>query len=365
MKTLLFFIALITMPLLDCKKGISESIPPKVQVVKNILGQKISIDSLDTFLELRMKELKVPGLSLAIINDGKLVYHAVKGFADVEQKQKVTDKTIFEAASLSKPLFAHFVMTFVEDGTLDLDKPLYQYLANPAIEQDERYKKITARMVLSHSTGFPNWRTDNADNQLSISFEPGTKFGYSGEAYEYLAEILAHLLNTNKKGLEVIYQQRIAVPLNLKITKYIQDENNFNNKALPYRNGEKIIGEKTGHEFNAAYSMHTEAKDFSKWMIALLNKKGLKPETYQELFSDQNELPLDAPQRQQGITNWTLGFAKAMLPFGTLYGHGGNNIGYTSLFGIERTKKWGFVIFTNADQSSLPLEVLLYLNTPK
>ncbi|WP_289644215.1 serine hydrolase domain-containing protein [Maribacter aestuarii] len=128
------------------------------KTLTNLIGKKISSDSLDIFLEGQMKVLDVPGVSVAIINDGRVVYHTVKGYADSETKKKVNEKTIFEGASLSKPLFAYFVMGFVEEGKLDLDRPLYEYLPYDDIANDERYKKITARMVLSHTTGLPNWR---------------------------------------------------------------------------------------------------------------------------------------------------------------------------------------------------------------
>lgn len=335
----------------------------QTRTIQNLLGQKISTDSIDAFLGLAMEQLKVPGLSLAIINDGVVSYSTVKGYSDLAQQEKVEATTIFEGASLSKPLFAYFVMTFVETGQLDLDRPLFEYLPYEVIAYDPRYKKITARMVLSHTSGFPNWRSDGKENKLTINFEPGSSFGYSGEGYQYLAKVLAHMLHTDDKGLEAIYQKRIAQPLDLKYTKFIQDEYNRNNKALPYQDGKNIKGEGISDEFGSAYSIHSNATDFSKWIIALMNKKGLTTENYAELFKAQIQLPEGAPQREQGVSDWTLGFAKAPLPFGTLYAHGGNNPGYTSLFAFNPEKKWGFVLFTNADQSLLPLQLLMYINT--
>lgn len=116
-----------------------------------------------------MESLNMPALSIAIINDGKVVYHRVKGYANKEKKILADSNSIFEGASISKSVFGFFVMTFVEDGILDLDKPLYEYLPNPDIENDERYKKINARMVLSHRSGFPNWRYDYPDKNYSSS----------------------------------------------------------------------------------------------------------------------------------------------------------------------------------------------------
>jgi CubicO group peptidase (beta-lactamase class C family) len=139
-----------------------------------------------------MDTLNIPGLSIAVINDSKVVYHQTFGYANLEKQLPVTDKTIFEGASLSKSVFAFFVMKFVEEGKLDLDKPLYEYLPYPEIAHDDRYKQITGRMVLSHRSGYPNWRENEEDDKLKIKLEPGTNYEYSGEGYQYLAMVLKH-----------------------------------------------------------------------------------------------------------------------------------------------------------------------------
>ena len=342
-------------------KKFSQSVEHKV--IKNLLDHEISIDALDSILNRNMNQLNVPGVSFAIINDGKLIHSAVKGYADKEKKKKVSGKTIFEGASLSKPLFAYLVMMFVEEGKLNLDKPLHEYLRFEEISYDDRYKKITARMVLSHTSGFPNWRTDNKEGKMEIKFEPGSSFEYSGEGYQYLARVLMHILNTKDEGLEAIYQKRIAKPLEMEVTRFIQDAHNINHKAKPYQNGELIKGESLSKEFGAAFSIHSEAVDFSKWLIAVMEEKILSIDSYQKLFKEQIQLPENSMHRSQGITEWTLGFAKAPLPFGTVFAHGGNNLGYTSLFVINREKKWGSVMFTNANQSMLPLQVFMELNS--
>lgn len=332
--------------------------------IKSLVGKEIFPDSIASFLEKQMEILEVPGVSLALINDGEVVYHLTKGYADIENNKKVTDKSIFEGASLSKPMFAYLIMGFVEEGKLDLDKPLYKYLPYEDIANDERYKKITARMVLTHTTGFPNWRDDHEEGKLFISFEPGSAFQYSGEGYQYLAKVLAQILETDDAGLEEIYQERVASPLNLKYTKYLQDSENMKNKALGYKDGKAVAEDDDPKKFGSAFSIHSEALDFSKWLIALMNGEGLSEESYNELLKTQIVLPEGHPQKQAGITDWTLGFAKATMPFGSAFGHGGNNPGYASIFIIAPEAKWGYVMFTNANQSRLPMVFLEYLMTP-
>ena len=161
----------------------------KLIKISRLIGFKVSSKKLDEFVESKIRELNIPGISLAVINDGKVIYHKTVGFANLQGNLAVNSNTIFEGASISKPVFAYFVMTFVDDGLLELDTPLYKYLPYPDIAHDERYKKITARMVLSHRTGFPNWREDEEDKRLRLKFDPGTEYYYSGEGYQYLAKV--------------------------------------------------------------------------------------------------------------------------------------------------------------------------------
>ncbi|NRB53404.1 MAG: beta-lactamase family protein [Saprospiraceae bacterium] len=331
--------------------------------IKNALGEEVERIDLEEFLSIAMEDFEIPGLSLAIINDGQVVYHTVRGMADREEEVKVDALTIFEGASLSKPLFAHFVMTFVEEGKLDLDRPLYEYLPYEDIADDERYKQITARMVLCHTTGFPNWRTDYPAQKLFIQFEPGSSWHYSGEGYQYLALVLAKLANTDAKGLEALFQERIAVPIGLSHTRFIQDSTNLARKAKPYKEGMKLKSSFTNEAFGAAYGVHTEAQDFSKWLIAVLDEALLKKESYAVLFEDQVRFPADSENAQAGNSHWTLGFSKFNSPFGTFYTHGGNNPGFTSAFGIQRAQKWGVVYFTNANQvSDFGFELFAFLH---
>jgi len=113
-----------------------------------------------------MEEADVAGLSCAILNDSQIVYQKAFGYRNKSDGSRNDDQTLFSAASFSKTVFAYLVMLLTEEKVIDLDKPLYEYLDKPLYEYpayadlkgDDRYQKITARMALSHSTGFPNWR---------------------------------------------------------------------------------------------------------------------------------------------------------------------------------------------------------------
>ena len=135
----------------------------------------------------------VPGLSIALLRNGELVWHRGFGVRNSATKEPVTDDTVFEAASLSKPVFAYAVLKLVDSGKLDLDTPLNKYLPGTYdIGEDARLSQITTRRVLSHTTGFPNWRP-RGDTTLKMHFTPGEKFSYSGEGFVYLARVVEHL----------------------------------------------------------------------------------------------------------------------------------------------------------------------------
>ena len=138
-----------------------ENIPLKTDVNE----QKLTAD-LENEISQIMKKALIPGLSIAVIRDGDLLWENNFGVKNIATKDTVTAESIFEAASLSKPVFSYAVMKMVERGELDIDKPLVEYVSDEYIEknflgreiEDERFRKITTRMILSHQSGFPNWR---------------------------------------------------------------------------------------------------------------------------------------------------------------------------------------------------------------
>ena len=134
-----------------------------------------------------MKKSNVPGVSIALIQHGKTIWVHGFGVKEAGTSQPVTGETVFEAASLSKPVFAYGVLKLVDQGKLRLDVPLTIYLPKPYIPGDQRLAKITARIVLSHRTGFPNWRDGDS---LPLYFTPGERFSYSGEGYIYLQRVV-------------------------------------------------------------------------------------------------------------------------------------------------------------------------------
>jgi CubicO group peptidase (beta-lactamase class C family) len=158
---------------------------------KHDLPSKALIADLEKQIPKLMEEAKVPGLSIAIIQDAKLFWHRGFGVKDVTSKEPVDNDTVFEAASTSKPVFAYAVMKLFETGVMDLDTPLTKYTPERFLKGDPRLDLITARHVHSHTSGFQNFRSSK--KPLKIHFTPGKKWAYSGEGYYYLQSVVAHL----------------------------------------------------------------------------------------------------------------------------------------------------------------------------
>src|SRR5690349_1081159 len=135
-----------------------------------------------------MKETNVPAVGVGIIENGKLTY--TKVFGELKKGNPAPPNTIFQVASLTKPIVEILTLQLVTRREWNLDEPLANYWVDPDVENDPRHKQLTTRHVLTHQSGFPNWRFINASNKLEFIADPGTKVGYSGEGLEYLRRAL-------------------------------------------------------------------------------------------------------------------------------------------------------------------------------
>lgn len=335
--------------------------------LQTLSGAEIKAADLDKFLKKQMDSLGLPGLSFALINHGKVVYHRAIGISNTETKEKVDAKSIFEAASLSKTLFAYFVLKQVDQHKLNLDTPLYRYLPYQDIAKDERNKLITARMVLAHTSGFPNWRySDKRDEnlykygELYLKFTPGTAFSYSGEGYHYLSRVIAQLNNLTIQTLEPVFQKEVSKPLHLQKAWFSADKYITAHKVKGHKQGKPYdkawptsFPEQDSTWFEAAGGLHTEALSFSRFLIALMEGQGLSKEMNEEMFKEQVQLGKDSPHYlYNGDTAWGLGIAVKPVSYGVLYEHGGNNGDFQSGFKINKANHNGYVFFTNCDQGT-------------
>lgn len=300
----------------------------------------------DRYITHLMDSVGIPGLSIAIIRDNKVAYSKGYGLTRKDSTQRVSSSTIFEAASLTKPVFAYAVLQLVEEGLLDLDKPLYTYLPYPDAANDERYEKITARLVLSHQSGFPNWRKNRRAPELAMSFTPGERFGYSGEGFVYLQKVVEKLTG---KPINTFMEERVLKPLAMTNSGFVWKPVFDANVALPHDESGEAGQKYKPQEANMAYSLQTTAGDYAKFVQAILTQKGLKAATISQMLSPQSQLPT----RFGGDTlstslYWGLGFGLEKTPQGTLCWHWGDNGAFKCYVTANPAQKSAYVYFTNS-----------------
>jgi CubicO group peptidase (beta-lactamase class C family) len=318
---------------------------PQLAGEQGILLSSGPIDpaQVDRFVQAYMEYLKIPGLSLALIKDGAIVYHRGFGVKNTATGEKVTDSTLFEAASMTKPIFAYAVHRLVDRGLLDLDTPLHTYLPYPDAAHDERYKRITGRMVLSHTTGFPNWRNGP---KLDIEFDPGTRFGYSGEGFEYLKAVVGQRTG---KDPEQVVQEEVFGPLGME-NAYLSWRPEMESLVAVGHSGERNVPSPKSKPEKAgmAYSLHVDAGTYARFLVALIEGRGLSAPRLAEMLRPHSQAPADRGGHASG-----LGLFLIESLCGTGYGHGGRNGGFfTSQSAVYRERKAGYVFLTNSDQGS-------------
>lgn len=304
----------------------------QVTTTYNVAASKLAdtkdvIGKLQKDIPALLQKADVPGISIALIRHGELVWTGAFGLSNATTGKAVKENTVFEAASLSKVVFAYAVLKLVDEGKLNLDTPLNKYLGNNYdVENDDRINLITARRVLSHTSGFPNWRDNDGTKMLLIHFKPGERFSYSGEGMVYLSKVVEKITGLRFENFMQLYALK---PLGMTASSYIWRNRYDSLKAyrhdmlgtLSGRNQPDNALEDTLHDNgNAAASLVTTATDYAKFVIALLNKTGLKKQTWEQMFTPQIQVTDEYPS-----IAWGLGVGLEMMPGEEFFWHWGDN----------------------------------------
>jgi CubicO group peptidase (beta-lactamase class C family) len=328
-------------------------------------GETLSAIAIDKIVKKLMDTGEVTGLCLGIINNGKPVYIKSYGYRNKPSGKLNDTSTCFYAASLSKPLFAYIVMQLVDEGVIDLDKPLYTYLPKPLPEYkdykdlggDERWKLITARECLDHTTGFPNWRQMNPhDNQkLEIFFNPGERFAYSGEGIYLLQKVVEIITG---RSLEDLAKEKIFKPFEMTRTNFVWQPSFENDYATGHDMNEDTLVKNKRTSANAAGSMETTIADYTRFVAAVLNSKRLSPKLKNEMLSPQigiytkHEFPSlnnDTTSMYKNIKlSYGLGWGLFMSNYGQAFFKEGHGDGWEHyMIGLPE-KKFAVIIMTNS-----------------
>ncbi len=307
-----------------------------------------SIFDNDNAIEKWLKENKVPTLGLGIIENGKL--QQVKVVGEITKGVSAPYNTIFNVASLTKPITSMVALKLVSLGKWNLDEPIYKYWTDPDIANDTRNKKLTTRLILSHQTGFPNWRWVNENKKLNFQFEPGTKYQYSGEGMEYLRKALEKKFN---KSLQILANELIFQPLKMTDTRYVWDKNvDTPRLAIGYDKDGKAYETVMNKTPNAADDLLTTVEDYGNFLVSVMNGDGLSKKVFEEMTTNQ-VASTKGKHFGLGLEIYDLGNGQIALS------HGGADNGVQTLFVIFPLTKNGLLIFTNSDTGVTLFETLL------
>lgn len=358
----------------------------KESQIEKLDGSHISKSKLTAKIQSLIDSASVTGISIAIFNDNKIAYQKSFGYANLKEKDSLSNKTVFYGASFSKAVFGYLVAQLVDEGIIDLDKPLQDYLDKPLpnfafekewkgyknLKDDKRYENITARMCLSHTTGLPNWRwmTKNNDffreGKIRFLIDPGTRYNYSGEGIKLLQFVIEQITN---KGLEELAQERVFKPLKMNMTSYLWQER-FEGQ---YCNGHNTKGEvfpkDKSDEANAAGSMETTLEDYSKFIEQILKLTDKSSNITNLLFKPNVRI---TSKKQFGYQVWEdtkendlielsygLGWGMLKSPYGKGVFKEGHSEGFQHYSIIFPEMKTGIIILSNSDNAESIFKELL------
>ncbi|BFP41490.1 hypothetical protein FGF1_23350 [Flavobacteriaceae bacterium GF1] len=303
-------------------------------------------------------EQNVPAMAIGTIEGGKLNPFITAGKNAMENP--ISPNTVFDVASLTKTITTLLTLKLVETNSWDLDMPLSTYWVDPDVVDNPFHKKLTTRHVLAHRSGFKNWRWMNDNKKLDFDFEPGTKFQYSGEGFEYLRRALEKKFDRSFEALadSLVFTANTMTSSYLVWNKNLEPANfagTHNKEGTPYTYEKST-------EANAADNLLTTITDFSTLGVNIINKNYLDDITYNEMIG------------QQSLVKEGIAFSLGWIVFNDLPNNeyalfnAGSDTGVNALIVLLPVSKRGLIVMTNGDNGrALAMKSIAYIlgNTGK
>lgn len=311
-----------------------------------------------------MQRHQVPGMQL-VYTRGRRTQTYSLGVREARGSQPVTDTTIFEAASLGKEMLAYVALRLLDQGALDLDKPLLDYYAYPRVQGQPRAGRVTARLVLTHTAGLPNWAVkptgpDWATSPLRVAYAPDSCWSYSGEGYAWLQQTLEHLTG---HSWEELAREHIFQPMGLKNSSFVWKPA-FAARASAGHDGQSQpipIDHFAGP--NAGFSLYSTAADYSRFLRALRTGEGLRPATARLLRTPAT--PANRCGQPASATDpyidWACGVGLAATSQGLAQWQWGDNGNFKSFFMTLPGQKESLVLLTNSSNGPQMVDEVLTL----
>jgi CubicO group peptidase (beta-lactamase class C family) len=353
--------------------------PQSSAQIQRLDGSRISIAEASMLARKALEANHVTGAEIAVVNRGKLVWSEGFGLRRANPDLPMNRTTTTWAASITKSVFAAYVMQLVERGEIDLDKPVAQQLAKPLdayepyqdtaseLVKDPLWPAITPRMLLSHSSGLANFAFIEPDKKMHLHFKPGTQFLYSGEGINLVQFVVEQKFH---KPLDVLMQQAIFDPLGMVRTGLIYRTEFADDVADRFDMNASFHAQTRRFPARAAGSMTTSVDDLTAFAIALLNGRIMKPATRKQMLHPvlflhgQHQFPLPGDKGASveadsvGLaygTGWGLLTRTRFGPAFFKEGHGDGAQNYMICFEHQKSC---MIVLTNSDNGELAFRTL-------
>lgn len=310
----------------------------------------------------------VKGMAIAVIDSGEIVHVAAYGHANVAENRPLQTDTVMYGASLTKAAIAYFVLQLVDEGRFDLDRPLASYLSKPLPEYeefadlaaDERWRLLTARRVLNHTTGFANFRWLEDDEKLRFHYDPGARYGYSGEGF-YI--------------LQLVLEEGLGLDVGAEMQRRIFDRFGMTRASMQWRpdfrpnlaDGYGMDGAFEPHDersrVSAPGSMDTTIADQARMWAGIISGEGLSPASRAELTRPQfaitsaHQFPTLAPDTDPRGPAVNLSAGLGVVTFsdasGPMFFKGGHNDVTGNIAVCQETRRRCVVLLANSVRAEL------------
>jgi CubicO group peptidase (beta-lactamase class C family) len=301
------------------------------QELRLLDGRTQSLELVDAIVGEAMNTREVPGLGVALIDDGRVVFARTYGKRSLELGLPLQKDTVMYGASLTKATFAYMVMQLVDEKKISLDAPIGTYLAKPLpsyerdadLAGDARWSKLTFRILLNHTTGFANFRQLEPDQKLKFHWDPGTRYAYSGEGLLLAQFVLEEGLKMDV-GKEM--QARIFDRFGMMRTSMTWREDFAANFAQGYTESGALLEHNRRHSARVAGSMDTSLGDWANFLAVVARGEGLsKPARYEMIrrtivIDSARQFPTLSEARTDQWEPIGLGYAVGWGVFETPYG---------------------------------------------
>ncbi len=352
----------------------------KQDTIRRLDGSRLSKAEAAAFAKSTLADAHVTGAQIAVLDHGKLVWSAAFGLRRRDPDLPMQTDTNTWAASITKSVFATYVMQLVEKGEFNLDTPIAQMLPKPLdsyetyresateLMKDPRWPKVTPRMLLAHSSGLLNFASIEPDKKMRLHFDPGTQFWYSGEGLNIVQFAIEQ---KQQKPIDQLMQAAIFDPLGMKQTGMIYRQEFAPNVADRFDTEQKFRSQTKRFPARASGNMSTSVDDMARFAAALMNGQILKPATLKEMFKpfiairtlhqfpQQTNEPNSEEAERVGLSygaGWGL---LTKTPYGRAFfkeGHGDGAQNYMICF---EHRKACMIILTNSDNGERAFKPLL------